>query len=175
MASSDPYCNFTHLLPASVFTSLPFPKGPPLFHFPLTSSPPVLTTIQLYFLGFYSNYRLCVHIWRFGVGASPERQHEVFSPSRSGLPCSVWSFLVPSIYLQSPWLHLSPQLREFHSVYALHFHYPFVSCGVFRLFLFSSNLVFETSSFTGIRDLLRIGSLGNCPPEFFLLPPPRPW
>lgn len=56
---------------------------------------------------------------------SKETEH-VTRLSESGLSHTMWSFLISYIYLQNTLFHFSYNLIVLHSVYELHFHYPFL-------------------------------------------------
>lgn len=111
-------------LPSSVFIppSLKSPCSITLIRFLLEF--PLLTMSPFYFPGFCSYYRLCPYIWFGARHLQWERMCNVCFPG-SGLLHSMWSFLVPFIYLQCLWfdLYFSYNLIVFQSIHVPYVHY----------------------------------------------------
>lgn len=117
-----PYCYFYPLSPLSVFCPSPIHKEPPPpfplsdhlyppMHLPaLLPNTPFLAMVPFYFLIFCSYYQLCSYIWRLGAGSLRwEITCDIYL-SRSGLPHSIWSVLVPSIYTHEDLPHTFKKL-----------------------------------------------------------------
>lgn len=102
---------------------------------------PMMAIVHFYSPDFYSNSRICTYIWRLEGKHFQWKWTYNVCLSGSGLPHSVWPFLVPFMDLQSSWFHFFLQLTS-TPCNAAHMHHGFVIhlsvLRIFRWLLFPS-------------------------------------
>lgn len=88
------------------------------------------------FLPYFCSYsRIWTQIWNLELGASEQRTCSICLLG-SALSHSIWSLLVPPIYLQSSVFIFIYSWLVSHTVYGPHFLYSFISWRPFGLFPF---------------------------------------